>query len=58
MEKVKEALGLNDEKNSSEAKASLGGVDLLVYNGSILNCKADAIVCSVDNTLTFSSKLY
>ena len=53
------ALNFNEKTKSNDLKTTHyknENFDLIVYTGSILNCKVDAIVNSVDPSLQFKSK--
>ena len=44
-------------KDSKEVRVRLKNLELIIYTGSILDCKVDAIVNSLDSSLEFKSKV-
>ncbi len=44
-------------KDSKEIRVRLKNLELIIYTGSILDCKVDAIVNSLDPSLEFKSKV-
>ena len=44
-------------KDSNEIRVRLINLELIIYTGSILDCKVDAIVNSLDSSLEFKSKV-
>ena len=46
----------NNFDKENMLKVDLENIQLICYTGSILECKVDAIVNSVDSSLTFKSK--